>query len=127
MKGSARFIVLVILVIAVGFALKLAEAEDGASKENPFILHEELSKITMNDCVDCHDVLNEKSLDRNIRTAHGIHAFFGKDGCLFCHKEFDIDQDSCPVLGKRVDRNICLGCHVGTEEGWKASMSPVQE
>ena len=78
MKVSARFILLVVLVVGVVFVLKLAEAEDGASKENPFVLHEELSKTTMNDCVDCHDVLNEKSLDRNIRTAHVIHAFFGK-------------------------------------------------
>jgi hypothetical protein len=127
MKVRSRFIILVILVLAVGFALKFAAAEDATSDKNFYVLHEDLSKITMQDCVSCHDVLNEKSLDRNIRTAHVIHAFFGEDGCLFCHKEFDTEQDPCPVLGKQVDRDICLSCHVPTEEGWKASVSSAQE
>lgn len=127
MKVSSRFIILVILAVAVGFGLKLAQAEGEASDKNFYALHEDLSKITLQDCVSCHDVLNEKSLDRNIRTAHVIHAFFGEDGCLFCHKEYDIEQDSCPVLGKRVDRDICLGCHVSTKEGWKASVSSTEE
>ena len=127
MKGSTKFIFLVILVVAVGFVLKLAEAEDEASEENLFVLHEDLSKITMKDCVSCHDVLNEKSLDRNIRTAHVIHAFFGEDGCLFCHQNFDINQDSGHVLRKQVDIEICLGCHVSTEKSWERSLSSAQE
>jgi len=118
---------LVVLVVGVVFVLRLAEAEEEASDDNLFVLHEDLSKITMKDCVSCHDVLNEKSLDRNIRTAHVIHAFFGKDGCLFCHQDFDINQDSGHVLRKQVDIEICLGCHVSTGEGWKASLSSAQE
>lgn len=125
MKGSARVIVLAMVIVTVGFVLKFAE--EGASEENLFVIHQDLSKTTMKDCVSCHDVLNEKSLDRNIKTAHVIHAFFGKDGCLFCHQDSDINQDSGDLLRKHVDVKICLGCHVSTEKGWEASMSSTQE
>lgn len=127
MKMSPKFIILLTLFVAVGFALEFAEAEDATSDENLYVLHEDLSKITMKDCVGCHDVLSEKSLDRDIRTAHVIHAFFGKDGCLHCHQDFDINQDSGHILRRQVDMNICLNCHVSTEKEWKASMSPAQQ
>lgn len=127
MKMSPKFIILLTLFVAVGFALKFAEAEDATSDENLYVLHEDLAKITMKDCVGCHDVLNEKSLDRDIRTAHVIHAFFGKDGCLHCHQDSDINQDSGHVLRKHVDMEICLGCHVSTKKGWETSLSSTEK
>jgi hypothetical protein len=127
MKGSAKFTFFVTLVVAVGFVLHYVQAEDKGAEENLFVLHKDLSNIAMKDCVSCHDVLNERSLDRNIRTAHVIHAFFGEEGCLFCHQDSDINQDSGDLLRKHVDMKICLECHVSTEREWKASMSPEQE
>jgi hypothetical protein len=113
-----------ILLLALGLALKLTVADEEALDENLYALHEDLSEIKIKDCVGCHDTLNDKSLDRDIKTAHAIHEFFGAEGCLKCHKDFDLNQDSGQTLRKPVSMEICIDCHVGTSKGWKVSLSP---
>lgn len=127
MKARSKMNIFLILLLLFGLlglgSLALPVAEEVDADVNLAALHKDLSEITIKDCVGCHDTLSEQSLDRDIKTAHAIHEFFGAEGCFNCHKGFDLDQDSGSILRKTVDMEKCLECHGKTSEGWRASLS----
>jgi hypothetical protein len=128
MQARTKVISFLILLLLLGFVGLIAcappVAEKGDLEVNLVSLHKDLSEIKMKDCVGCHDTHNEKSLDRDIKTAHAVHEFFGAEGCFDCHKDFDLNQESGSVLRKTVDMEKCIECHGKTSKGWKASLSP---
>ena len=127
MQARSKVISFLILLLLLGFVRLIAcappVAEKGDLEVNQVSLHKDLSEIKIKDCLGCHDTFNEKSLDRDIKTAHAVHDFFGPEGCLNCHKGFDLNQESGSVLRKTVDMEKCLECHGKASKGWGASIS----
>ena len=85
--------------------------------DNLVALHDKSSPQYDKNCTACHlDILNEKSLDSSIETAH-VSMLSKTPGekdnekCGWCHRTVDLIGGSAGNLRKQVKADLCVMCH----------------